>query len=82
MECDALRRGASVHLCSTCAAVFALRRKRPGERLSSCQQAKLAAALGVAFSLLLVTRMGWSELMIVAVTFAVAFLNWLWARRA
>jgi amino acid transporter len=66
----------------TCAAVLALRKKHPDQAAFLMPAGKLAAALGVAFSLMLVTRMGWSELMIVAVTFAVALLNWLWARRA
>jgi APA family basic amino acid/polyamine antiporter len=66
----------------TCVAVFALRRKHPDQAAFLMPAGKWIAALGVAFSLLLVTRMGWSELMIVAVTLAVAFLNWLWARRA
>ena len=66
----------------TCLAVFALRRKRPDQAAFLMPAGKWIAALAVAFSLLLVTRMGWSEVIIVAVTFAVAFLNWLWARRA
>jgi amino acid transporter len=65
----------------TCAAVLALRKKRPDEAAFLMPAGKLAAVLGVAFSLMLVTRMGWSELMIVAVTFALASLNWIWARR-
>ena len=65
----------------TCAAVFALRKKRPDQPAFLMPAGKWIAALAVAFSLLLVTRMGWSELIIVAVTFSVAFLNWLWVRR-
>jgi len=65
----------------TCAAVLAFRKKRPDQAAFLMPAGKLAAVLGVAFSLMLVTRMGWSELMIVAVTFALASLNWIWARR-
>jgi amino acid transporter len=67
---------------STCAALLAFRKKRPEEGAFLLPGGKWAGVLGVAFSLLLATRMGWSELAIVAVTLAVAFGNWLWARRA
>jgi amino acid transporter len=65
----------------TCAAVFTLRRKSPDQAAFLMPAGKWVAALAVAFSLLLVTRMGWSEVIIVVVTLAVALLNWLWARR-
>ncbi len=41
----------------------------------------LVAGVGILYCLILVTRMGQSEVIIVAITFAVAFINWLWARR-
>jgi hypothetical protein len=40
------------------------------------------AVLGIAFCLLLMTRMGRAELYIMIATAGLALLNWLWARRA
>jgi hypothetical protein len=42
----------------------------------------LFALLGIGFSLVVVTRMGRAELLIVAATAAIALVNWLWTRRA
>jgi len=66
----------------TCAAVPALRRKQPGGAAFRIPGGMLIPGLGIAFSLVLVTRMGESELIIVGVTAACAALNWLWARRS
>jgi amino acid transporter len=66
---------------STCAAVPVLRKKRPGEPAFLLPAGPLFAFLGVAFSLMLATRMGRGELVVVAVTVAIALVNWLWARR-
>ncbi len=66
---------------STCAALLVLRKKRPNEDAFVLPGGKWAGVLGIAFSLLLATRMGWSELVILGLTFAVASANWLWARR-
>jgi len=41
----------------------------------------LFAFLGIAFSLILATRMGGAELVIIVVTGAIALANWLWVRR-
>jgi amino acid transporter len=66
----------------TCAAVPVLRRKHPGGAAFRIPGGLLIPGLGIAFSLVLVTRMGWGELIIVGVTAACASLNWLWVRRA
>jgi APA family basic amino acid/polyamine antiporter len=66
---------------STCAAVLALRKKRPAEAVFRLPAGPLFAVLGVAFSFVLVTRMGRGELVIVLATAVIALLNWLWTRR-
>ncbi len=67
---------------STCAAVLALRRKQPRADVFRLPVGPLFAALGIGFSLVLVTRMGLAELGVVAVTSVVALVNWLWTRRS
>jgi len=66
---------------TVCAAVPVLRRKGPGEAQVRLPAGMVWSALGVAFSLALVTRMGRGELGIVAGTMLVALGNWWWARR-
>jgi APA family basic amino acid/polyamine antiporter len=67
---------------STCAAVLALRKQRPSEAAFRLPAGPLFALLGIGFSLVVVTRMGRVELLIVAATAAIALVNWLWTRRA
>jgi APA family basic amino acid/polyamine antiporter len=65
----------------TCAAVIALRRKQPGREVFHLPAGRLVALVGIAFSLVLVTRMDWSAVVILSITVAIALGNWVWARR-
>ncbi len=66
---------------SVCAALPVLRRKNPDAPAFRLPVGYVFSALGVAFSLLLISRMGRGELIVVLSTAAVAIANWLWARR-
>jgi APA family basic amino acid/polyamine antiporter len=66
---------------SVCAALLALRRKQPGTEAFRLPAGPLFAALGIAFCLVLVSRMGRVDAIIVGVTAALGLANWLWARR-
>ena len=63
-----------------CAAVIQLRRTQPGRATLRLPAGAFLAIVGIAFSLVLVTRMGWKELLILAATALISFFNWLWAR--
>ncbi len=63
-----------------CAALPALRRKQAAAPAFRLPFGPLLAATGVAFCLVLVSRMGRVEAIIIAATAALALLNWLWAR--
>ncbi len=65
-----------------CAALPVLRRKQPGGAAFRLPGGQIFVLLGIAFSLLLATRMGRSELEILSVTAVVALLNWIWTRRS
>ncbi|MGH9649087.1 MAG: APC family permease [Terriglobales bacterium] len=65
---------------ATCAAVIALRKKQPGREAFHLPAGNIVAMLGIAFAVVLVTRMDWSAVVILSGTAAVAFVNWLWAR--
>ncbi len=65
-----------------CAALIALRRKRPlapGFRLPGGQA---LAVLGVGITVILATQVDRSKSLILGATVVLALLNWLWARRA
>jgi APA family basic amino acid/polyamine antiporter len=64
----------------TCAALPALRRKYPGARAYRLPAGNWIAALGVFFVVLVATRMSRGEGIILLVTTAIAFANWLVAR--
>jgi amino acid transporter len=64
-----------------CAALLVLRRKQPSAAAFRLPAGRVLAVLGIAFSLVLVSRMGRNELLIVLATAIVAFLNWGWVRR-
>jgi len=66
---------------AVCAAMLVLRRKHPGSARFPLPAGWLFGILGIAFALVLLSRMGRAELAIVAGTMVIAFLNWLWARR-
>ena len=64
-----------------CASVIQLRRKQPEQAAFRLPAGFLFAFFGIAFSLVLVTRMGRKEYLILAITALISFVNWLWARR-
>ncbi len=64
-----------------CAALPALRKKMPGQQAFHLPGGIVFAVLGISFALVLVSRMGRAELIVLAVTAAVSFLNWLAVRR-
>jgi len=66
---------------AVCAALFVLRKKQPGASAFRLPAGRVLAWLGIVFSAILLTQMGRGELAIIAVTVAIAFANWLWARR-
>jgi amino acid transporter len=66
---------------AVCVAMLVLRRKQPGESRFALPAGPLFGILGIAFALVLVSRMGRAELIIIAGTMVIAFINWLWARR-
>jgi hypothetical protein len=61
--------------------MLVLRRKQPGETRFLLPAGPLFGVLGIAFALVLVSRMGRAELVIIAGTMLIASLNWLWARQ-
>jgi amino acid transporter len=64
-----------------CATLLVLRKKNPGASAFRLPVGPVLAYAGIAFSAVLMTKMGRAELIIVVLTVAIAFLNWLWARR-
>ena len=65
-----------------CAALPVLRRRHPHAGGFRLPAGVPFAAVGMVFSAVLVTRMARGELWAMSVTFAIAFVNWLWVRRA
>jgi amino acid transporter len=63
-----------------CAAMLRLRRMQPEAAVFRLPAGWPAALLGMAFCVLMVTRMGGEHLKIVLVVAAVALLNWLWVK--
>ncbi len=63
-----------------CAAVIQLRKTQPQRAAFRLPAGIVFATLGVIFSLVLITRMGRREFLILAITALISFLNWLWAR--
>jgi APA family basic amino acid/polyamine antiporter len=64
----------------TCAALPALRKKLHGQEGFHLPGGVVFAVLGILFALVLVSRMGRAELIVLAVTAALSFLNWLAVR--
>jgi APA family basic amino acid/polyamine antiporter len=64
----------------TCAALPMLRKKFPGQEHLHLPGGLAFAALGIAFVLILVSRMGPAEFVALAITAAISFLNWLVVR--
>lgn len=65
-----------------CAALLVLRKKQPKADAFRLPAGTMFAWLGMGFAVALLTRIGRPELLILSATAALAFLNWLWARRA
>ena len=65
----------------TCAALPMLRKKLPGQEGFHLPGGLAFAALGIAFALVLVSRIGPAELVALAITAAISFVNWLVVRR-
>jgi APA family basic amino acid/polyamine antiporter len=65
---------------SVVAALPVLRRKHPVTSGFRLPYGGLFAALGIIFTGALVTRMHLAEFIVISITFALALLNWLWAR--
>ena len=63
-----------------CAALPMLRKKLPGQEGFHLPGGPVFAAMGIAFVLVLVSRMGVAELIALAITALVSFLNWLLVR--
>ncbi|HZU43181.1 MAG TPA: hypothetical protein VE994_10945, partial [Terriglobales bacterium] len=63
-----------------CAAVIQLRRTQTDRPTFRLPAGIVFATLGVIFSLVLITRMGRREFLILGITALISFLNWLWAR--
>jgi len=64
----------------TCAALVVLRRKQPEAARFRLPAGTLIAALGIGFSLVLVSGIGKTEVAILAATAVIALLNLLWVR--
>jgi hypothetical protein len=64
----------------SCAALPMLRKKFPGQEGFHLPGGVVFAVLGIAFALVLVTRMRVAELTVLAITAVVSFLNWLVVR--
>jgi APA family basic amino acid/polyamine antiporter len=65
----------------SCAALPVLRKKFPGTEGFHLPGGLAFAALGIAFALVLLSRMGLAELVALATTAAISLLNWLAVRR-
>jgi len=63
-----------------CGALIALRRKDAPAAVFRLPAGAVFGTLGILFSAVLALRMGPTEVLILAVTTAVALANWLWAR--
>jgi amino acid transporter len=66
----------------TCAALPVLRKRLPGNEGFRLPGGIVFAAMGIVFALVLASRMGTGELIILAITASLAFLNWIAVRGA
>jgi amino acid transporter len=64
----------------TCAALPVLRKKFPGHEGFHLPGGVVFAVLGICFGLVLISRMGLAELVALAITAVLSFLNWLFVR--
>lgn len=67
---------------STCIALLVLRRRRPGESRFTLPGGPLFPVLGIAFCLLLMSRMGRTDALLLAVVASLATIHWAMVRRA
>lgn len=65
----------------TCAALPALRKKAPGHEGFHLPVGSVFAVLGIFFAIVLVSRMGSAELIVLAITASVSIMNWVAVRR-
>jgi basic amino acid/polyamine antiporter, APA family len=65
----------------TCAALPALRKKAPGHEGFHLPVGSVFAVLGIFFAIVLVSRMGSAELIVLAITASVSIMNWIAVRR-
>lgn len=63
------------------AALPVLRKKRPGAAHFHLPAGRMIAALALIFMLMLLASVRWKDLIVVAITIAIAGANWLWASR-
>ena len=66
---------------SVAAALPTLRKKQPEAERFRLPFGNLFAVLALLFTGVLVTRMHWGEFVVISITAALAFVNWLWARK-
>jgi basic amino acid/polyamine antiporter, APA family len=66
---------------SIAAALPGLRKRQPHAATFRLPGGLAFAVLGVLFSLVLVTRMHWGEVVVIAITFGLGLVNWLWSRK-
>jgi APA family basic amino acid/polyamine antiporter len=62
------------------AALPVLRKKQPDADAFRLPYGKVIAALALLFTVVMITRMHLRELIVISITAALAFANWLWAR--
>ena len=65
-----------------CAALPVLRRQRPGSALFRLPGGPVFSATGVIFCAVLLTQVDFRKSLILILTIALAFVNWLWVRRS
>jgi basic amino acid/polyamine antiporter, APA family len=65
----------------TCAALPTLRKKMPGQEVFHLPGGNVFAVLGILFAIVLLGRMGFAELIALAITACLSLLNWLAVRR-
>jgi APA family basic amino acid/polyamine antiporter len=64
-----------------CASLPVLRRKHPAANAYRLPGGSILAVLGIAFMIVLVSRMHRGEFIVIAATILIAVANWYWARR-
>jgi amino acid transporter len=65
---------------TTCAALIIFRRTDPDKTRFRLPGGQVIALAGLAFSLVVITQMGWTEFRILGLTMLLAFANWVWVQ--